>query len=194
MRVSLSLFGLALVLLSGCASFRDGANPPITAWPPQGSPKTKTIALQVSGHAIVNDEQKDVNVNFLEVWRTETIRAYESSGLFAAVKSGTDPADLYADVKITDKGEISIGMAVLTGLTLYLIPSKAHECFTVKTTYKDKNGTVVGSADKSECFDFWQQLFLLPAMFSNFPSTVAKEILVDLNRNTILESRAKGVF
>ncbi|MGH8592055.1 MAG: hypothetical protein ACREXX_22905, partial [Gammaproteobacteria bacterium] len=112
----------------------------------------------------MNDEQKDVNVNFLEVWRTEVIRAYETSGLFAAVKSGTDPADIYADVKIIDKGEASMGMAVLTGLTLYLIPSKAHECFTMKTTYKDKNGTALGSADKMECFDFWQQLFLLPAM------------------------------
>ena len=87
-----------------------------------------------------------------------------------------------------------MAMAFLTGLTLYLIPSTAHECLSIKTTYKDKNGAVLGSSDKAECFDFWQQLFLFPAMFSNFPGSVTKEVLFDLNRNTILESRAKGVL
>jgi hypothetical protein len=185
---------LLVMLLAGCAAFRDGANPPITAWPPQGSVKVKTIALQVSGKAIVNDAELEMNAKILGEWMTHVFRAYESSGLFSSVKPGTEQADIYADVKITDKGEASIAMAVLTGLTLYLIPSSGHDCFRIRTTYKDKSGTILGSVDKVECSDFWQQLFLLPVMFFNSPFSVPGEILFDLNRNTILESRAKGLF
>jgi hypothetical protein len=135
-----------------------------------------------------------MNVNLLAMWRTEAIRAYESSGLFSAVKSGADQGDIYADVKITNKGEASIGMAVLTGLTFLLIPSKVHDCYIVKTTYKDKNGAVLGSGDKAECMDTWLQLFLLPAVFFNSAGSATKPMLFDLNRNTILEFHAKGVF
>ncbi len=193
MRINLLILSL-LVFVSGCAAFREEVNPPITKWPPEISQKNKSITVQVSGNAIMNDEQKDVNVRFLEKWRAEVIRAYESSGLFSAVKSGSEQSDIYADVKITDKGQGSMGLAVLTGLTLYLVPSKAQDCFIVRTTYKNNEGTTLGVVEKSECINFWQQLFLFPVMFTNFPGSVAKDVLFDLNRHTILEANTKGTF
>lgn len=185
---------LVIVILSGCAAFRDGTNPVITKWPPAIAAKNKSIALQVSVNVIQNGEQVSMDAGFLESWHPEVKRAYESSGLFSAVKSGSDQSDIYADVKITNKGEGSIGLAMLTGATFFLIPSNARGCFIVKTTYKDNNGTILASVDNTECIDVWVQLFLLPLVFSNFPMDVEKEVVFDLNRNTILEANTKGVF
>lgn len=185
---------MSILLLTGCATFRDGANPPITQWPPNSVVKSKTIALQVTGKAVVNNQQQEVNVNFLKHWREQVVRAYESSGLFSAVKDGSDQADILAEVRITDKGEGSMGLAMLTGFTMFIIPNHVQEGFTVKTAYRDNSGNPLGSFEKSESADTWFQLFLLPVAPFKSPGSEYKELLFDLNRNTIIEAHDKGVF
>jgi hypothetical protein len=153
---------ILILLLSGCATFRDGPNPPITKWPPGSVAKNKTIALQVTGKAIVNNQPAEATVKFLEKWREEAVRAYESSGFFTSVKGGSNQADVHAEITIIDKGEASKGLAFLTGFTMFIIPSHIQEGFIVKTTYKDNSGNSIGSFEKSESADTWMQLFLFP--------------------------------
>ncbi|MEI7996882.1 MAG: hypothetical protein WCH01_18465 [Methylococcaceae bacterium] len=193
----LNLLSIILVLLSlttGCATFREDGRATLSKWPPDAPVNKNTIALQVSGKAIANDEQMDVNEGILEQWRKEVIRAYETSGLFSAVKSGREKSDIYADVKISDKGEPNMFMAFLTGFTMFLIPSKVHECLIINTTYKDQNGKALNSVSKTECVNSWIGLFVFPAMFSNSPGTVPKDVLFDLNRSSILEANSKATF
>lgn len=186
---------LVIVILSGCAAFRDGTNPVITKWPPAiSSTKNKSIALQVSINVIQNGEQLSMDAGFLESWHPEVKRAYESSDLFSAVKSGSDQSDIYADVKITNKRELSAGLGILSSATFFLVPNNTRGSFIVKTTFKDHKGTSLASVEKTEGIDFWEQLFLLPLVFSNFPLTIEKEVVFDLNRNTIIEANNKGVF
>ena len=179
--------------LSGCATFRDGANPPITKWPPDSAVRNKTISLQVVGKSIMNNEPIETNVKFLDKWRIQVVSAYESSGLFSAVKGGAEKADIRAEISITDKGEGSIALAFLTGFTMFMIPSHVHEGFIIKTTYKDNSGNTLGSFEKSEFADTWIQLFMFPVMPFKPPSTY-EALLFDLNRNTIIEANHKGVF
>ena len=186
--------GLLLLTATGCASFRDGANPPIATWPPKSGGKPTTINLQVSAQSLVNGKQKEVHVDQVEAWRTPIIRGYESAGLFTTIKSGGDSADIYADVKIVYKSDGSMVLVALSAVTGLMIPFKAQDCFTMKTTYKDRTGTVLGLVEKSECADVWVQVFLFPVMFTHFPTSVWDEILLDLTRNTILEVRTKGAL
>jgi len=182
-----------VLVLSGCATFRDGANPPITKWPPDSALKNKTIAIQVIGKSILNNQTADVNVEFLENWREQVVRAYETSGFFSAVKNSSDQCDIFAEVSITDKGEASGGLAFLTGFSMFIIPAHAREGFIVKTTYKDKSGNAMGSFEKAESADTWIQLFLLPMMPFK-PLSEYKEMLFDLNRNTLIEAHEKKLF
>ena len=182
-----------LILLSGCATFRDGPNPPITKWPPEdGSNKTIAIQVKISAKAIMNNLQWDVLVLFPERWRKEVIRAYETAGLFSAVKPSSEMADIRAEVDIIGKRVASIGLAFLSWITMSIIPIDVREGFIVKTTYKDKNGNILGSFEKSEFSTTWVQLFLLPV--TPFQFLVAKDMLFDLNRNTILEAHGKGIY
>ncbi len=185
---------ISIILLSGCATFRDGANPAISKWPIDKATKNKTLALQVTGKALVNNQIKDVNVQFLEKWREQVLRAYEDSNLFSKVNVGSEPADIRAEVVLTDKGEGSTGLAFLTGLTMLIIPSHVHEGFTIKTTFKDKEGKVLGISENAEFSDTWIQLFMFPLMPFYFPSSEVKDMLYDLNRNTIIDAHSKWVF
>ncbi|WP_347989632.1 hypothetical protein [Methylomonas sp. AM2-LC] len=185
---------VSFIFFNGCASFRDGANPTITQWPPENAIKNKNIAIQMTGNLEINGKPAETNARFLENWRNQVLRAYEDSNFFSAIKSGGDTADIYADINILDKGENNKGLAFITGFTMGLIPSHVREGFIIKTTYKDKSGAVLGTVEKSEYTDFWIQLFMFPLMPFNWPSSVGKDILYDLNRNSLIEGHAKGIF
>ena len=188
---------MVFVLLSffcGCASFRAGNLPPVSQWPPQPTMKGKSVSIVVSGEAILNGKEQEVSANFIEIWREPTVKAYHESGLFSEVKTGLTETDLRAEVKIVDRGKVNLGSAFLTGLTLYLIPSNGTDELVVKTTIKDGEGKTLGTFEKSETITLYQQLFLIFAMPFNFPGSVVKKTLYDLNRATIIEAHSKGCF
>lgn len=185
---------LLVSFFCSCASFRAGNLPPISQWPPAQVEKEKSISLIISGESIVNGKDTEVNSRMLSIWRDQTFAAYRESGLFSFVEVGLAENDLRAEVKILDQGSYNAGLAFLTGFTLYLIPSKASDEFIVKTTIKDEEGNTLGSFEKSENINFWQQLFLIFALPANSPISVPEETLYDLNRATIIEAHSQGII
>lgn len=189
----ISLVALCLTFI-GCATFRDGANPPIVKWPPDSTIKTKSIALRVDAKAIVNNQNTEVNATFLEKWREQVLNAYSSSGYFSTIHSGSETADILAEISILDKGDANMGLAFLSGFTMTMIPSKTREGFIVKTTYKDSQGNILGSLEKTEYADTWIQLFMFPLMPFYWPGSEYMELISDLNKNLIIDAHNKGIF
>ena len=179
--------------LAGCATFRDGPTPAITAWPPAAG-QGKSITLVISGQVINNGKEAEANSNFLKSWSQDINRAYTTSGLFTEVKSGAQPADITAEISITDKGEGNQALAFLSGFTFGVLPCKVHEGFIVQTTFKDKEGKVLGSNEVSEFADTWIQILLLPVTPSKFPVSQYKGLIYDLGRNAVIDGHAKGYF
>jgi hypothetical protein len=180
------------LLSSGCASFRDSNLPPVSQWPPLNAAKGKSICIIVSGESTFNGKEQEVTFKLRNFWRDQVAKAYEDSGLFSEVKTYMSDTDLKAEIKIIDHNERNIGSAILTGLTLYLMPSKGTDELIVKTTIKNKVGNTLGVYEKSERVTTWLQLFLIFAMPFNFPGPVYEETLCDLNRSTIVELHSKG--
>jgi hypothetical protein len=178
---------------SGCASFRAGNLPP-SEWSPESVAQNQSIDVIVSGESIVNGKEQDPNAKCLETWNEQVLKAYNDSGLFSEVKTGIAETDLRSEVKILDRGEVNLGLAFITGLTLYLIPSKASDEITIQTKIKDREGKILGTFEKSETINTWQQLFLIFGTPFNFPGTVTKETLYDLNRAIINEAHMQGVI
>ena len=175
------------MMLSGCATFRDGANPPIDKWPPDISKSNKSIALQISGNASIARKE-----SFL----VEAVRVYGSSGYFSSANAENNHSDICADVNIAEEHDTYNRWGVGGyGAVIYLIPLKqGYKCFFLKTTFKDKAGNTLGSVDKAECLYRWSHLFLIPFMFTNSWDSVENEVFVDLNRNTIIEANKTGIF
>jgi hypothetical protein len=183
-----------LAFFAGCAAFREG-NVPRVKGPSRGAMEgQRTISLEVQGAVILSGKIYQTHPKTMKDWRKQTVKAYEDSGMFLEVTDGADDADFHAEVMIVDRGKPNAFLAFITGLTLYVIPSKATDEFTVKTTISDRDGKTVGTFEKSETVSLWQQLFLVFAMPFNWPSSVAKEALYDLNRATISDAHAHGIF
>lgn len=191
----LKLVGLALVmLLTGCASFRDGSSTPMGKWPPANPSREKSIVVRLSGKGILNGKSAEANAAMLKRWREVAIDSYKESALFSAVKSGTESGDIYADIEVLDEGKGSQALAFLSGLSLMTIPATGSDTLTIRTTYKDGNGTVLGTYSKTEKVDFWIHLFLLPAMPFKFPGTVSDHVMRDMHHGAMLDAHAKSVF
>ncbi|MDY6952467.1 MAG: hypothetical protein SWE60_13215 [Thermodesulfobacteriota bacterium] len=150
--------------------------------------------MEVYGAAILNGNIYQAHPKTMKTWRGQTIKAYEDSGMFSVVREGADEADLEAEVMIVDKADPNSFFAFITGLTLYVIPSKATDKFTVQTTIRDREGKTVGTFERSETVSLWQQVLLILAMPFNWPSSVAKEALYDLNRATIMDAYSQGIL
>ena len=188
---------LILVLsfvISGCAAFREGNIPRARMLAERAMEKRPSIGVQVSGAVILDGKIYQSHPKTTKNWRTQTIKAYEESGLFSQVKEGASETELHAEVMIVDRGDPNRFLAFITGLTLYIIPSKATDEFTVKTTIRDGDGNTLGTFEESETVTLWQQLLLVLAMPFNWPESVAREALYDLNHATIREAHGLGIL
>jgi hypothetical protein len=114
-------------------------------------------AATVSFEYTFNGSQLEGAAVLLDKFAEQTMSIYVESGLFSEVRRGGGSADIMADVKIVRAEEGSVGMAVLTGLTLYLVPSKSTVTTTVKTSFRDVDGNTLGTFEKSEAVNVWQQ-------------------------------------
>ena len=142
------IISVFLSSLSGCAAFRSGETQPPTSWPISKEPGKQTISLLITGESSVNGTRQDVPQRMIEAWQAAAEKAYKDSGLFSDVKVGAAETDLRAEIHLTDRGEASIGLAMLSGFTLTLFPANGHSDMVVTTTLKNKEGQELGKFEK----------------------------------------------
>lgn len=183
-----------LSFFAGCASFREGNVPRSRPSSQIAVGQGKTISVQVYGAVILSGDIYRAHPKTLKNLRTLTIKAYEESGLFSYVKEGVGETDLKAEIMIVTSRAPNPLLGFITGLTFYVIPSNTKTEFTVKTTISDRDGKIVGTFEKSETVTRWRQLVLILAMPFNWPESVNREALYDLNRATIKEARGLGIL
>ena len=85
-------------------------------------------------------------------------------------------------------------MTFVTALSLYLIPRSVEQEVTITTRFLDKKGVLVGMVEKTDTVVTWHQLFMVFAAPFSIPSSALDEMVVDLNRATILEAYSDGYF
>jgi hypothetical protein len=188
---------IALVLATsyGCASFRVGHLEPPAEWPPKSAAAgKKSIELLVSGKLNINGKEQVMPTDVLHKWQKRIAIAYKDSGLFSEVRFGLVESDYKADIAILDRGDFIQAKVLLSGLTLTLIPSKAYGEFVAQTTVKDREDKTVGVFEKTGGMSTWFQLFLIPAMPFNNPSSIFDEVAYDIHRAIISEAHARGAF
>ena len=184
--VSIVIIAFAFVSsLNGCAAFRGGGTEAPRSWPTSKRADRPSISLLVSGEALINGEMRDVPQQTIAAWEQVAEKAYRESGVFSDVKMGAADTDLRAEIYMLDRGEASIPMALLSGITLTLIPTKAEDEMVMKTTLKNKEGRQLGIYEGKETVSTWIQFFLIFMMPFNSPGSVVQEVLYDLNRATI---------
>lgn len=178
---SLSLFRISgllivLILLSGCMYITEGTKlPPITALPSSAfQPKIEhtvgDFSFTLEGGKMVtsNFAGKLVNENILNSWKD---RKYVRDHDYVDAAAFTGKADYNLTLSGSQYGASSIGMQILSGLTLFLIPVTTTQNYDLQYTLVDvKTGKkYTGSLEESN--KGYMQLFL----FFAFPFGVHNE-------------------
>lgn len=181
---------VSFLSLVGCAGFRSGEPLEENRWPLTGG--ENAVGLVVNATASVNGGSVDVAPARLEKLKEIVTTEVESSTILRVVD--TSSASLFLDMTIDDRGEVSFLAAFLTGLTLYVIPSKTSDHFTITTEVRDRTGAILYAGEQQETVTMWQQLFLFPAVFFKNPITEINESIRDGIRRSIIEAKASGAL
>ncbi len=179
-----------ILIFSSCAAWRLNDSDKIVTFPKEMQLKEK-VALAVDFkeyQVFYNGEMKQDEINDqkkLEI-KELILKAYEESDLFKLVPKGK--ATYIAEINLTQKGIGSMNQAILTGLTLFLYPSKSTDEFTITTIFKNQKNEVQAEFTKSDTVIMWKQLFLIFALPFKYPYKELKNVVIDLNRATILDA------
>ncbi|MCZ8342456.1 MAG: hypothetical protein O9301_05450 [Leptospira sp.] len=185
------IFGLLIGLTISCATFREG-NVSYETINPNDTAK-KSISYTVTGQTKLNDNQPvPQNANALGSWANVVQEEFVTSALFSNVKNNDKSTDLFVEINVLNQGQFNVGLSMITGFTLYLIPSSAVDEFIVDATFKNKAGKEIGKIQKRDSVKTWSHL----SMIFVFPfKSVAKEVgscQKDLINAVLVEANSKG--
>lgn len=181
------------IFISGCVTFTECSNQPILKWPPETSTLKKTISIDYSHRLFYGEVEQTYAANSINTYMVnKTVDAYRTSELFSSVR----------DASVSNEAEIKAVIeenlirydnwwSALMGFALAALPSNGRAIYKLKTTYKDMNENTLGSFEHSCTETAWFWILLFPMIpFNKQPS----DMIFDLNRQTILDAHAKGLF
>jgi hypothetical protein len=130
--------------------------------------------------------------------RGKVIDHYRASGLFSEVQEiryildiPSAKTDYVARVTVVGNEDSMILMGVLTGLTLYIIPSWSTIEYNMETKFFKGATSERGVVKSKETVTFVQQLLMLFGMPFAFPTSVINETIKDLTYSGLKEGIQK---
>lgn len=196
-RSRLRFVALALLALhfTGCIAYRGGALGETTPWPPGALAQRKSVSVTVTGKTSdIYGQAIDTPAVTLKAWRDHVDTEFTQSGLFSAVLPEGSPADLRAEVQVTERGSANQVLAFISGFTFTVIPATAYSEITMRTDFKNADGDLLATVEKSDSVRMWIQLLLIFPMPFMWPGTQIDRLFQDVNRATLAEARQKGVL
>ena len=105
------------------------------------------------------------------------IERFVRSGMFSAVSVSNPNSDLSVTVEMKDDGSGSLVMAFITGLTFFIVPSSATDCYKVTAKVRNNKSGVEKTFEVEDFVTTWQEILLLPFLPFNFAPVVANDVL-----------------
>ena len=192
---SKTLFILATCMFfMGCASFK-GHNLPEVGVLPTPSPDAQKPTATFVFLSEADIFGKRPSPEYLQaILEAEFVGVLRESGYFGTVEKGDEGKDLAMNVHLVDSGNAAaILPALITGFSLYTIPSWATDKFGVVCIVK----TTDGKQRKYELEDSSTLVQWLPMILAfpfNMPNNVPVEVRKNIYKNLILKMQEDGLF
>jgi hypothetical protein len=153
------------VSLGGCVSYSQHDLPAVESWPLASKNTTTKPTAYVRFTALhtFNGEQRAGGTN-VTAWEKVLLDNFNQSGRFQRVTTDKVDSDVYVYASVRNEETGNTGSAILTGITLFLIPTTVDNRLVMETVYKDRDGKVLGRVEKSETVTTWMQLLLVFAL------------------------------
>lgn len=192
MRVRL-LAAATLAAVAGCVTVRSAPPRVAAPWPPPLPASRGSVALVVAGGARIDNLGRDLGP-ILPLWREAIERAYRESGQFSSVTPGLGSADLHVDVEVRAEVSQPQALALVSAMTLFLIPTVATTEITLDTRVRNAAGEPIGTSQLRGESQTWSQVLLLPVSPFFQQKDVTPPIVYDLARTSIDDLRRGGAF
>ena len=166
--------------LTGCATFPGEVLPIVEEFPV--TTEKPSINLSVTFRQYMNGQPLNIAVKTVEKDLMErALKRFNKSGMYSTVSSDDPNADISVKFDVVDEGSGSMGMAFLTGLTLYIVPSSATDLFKVSAKIRNNKTGGEGVIEIEDFVTMWQQIFLLPVL----PFKLLPVVVGDVQDNMI---------
>lgn len=109
-----------------------------------------------------------------------------SLNYFENVKEDSKEGDYILELEINEKEEYNGLLALLTGITLYLYPSKSKFEWSMKANVKNNKGELISNTEKKIKFTLIQQIFMIFLFSDNYFSQI-DDIQDDLINSVFLD-------
>ncbi|MCU1715777.1 hypothetical protein [Pseudomonas sp. 5P_3.1_Bac2] len=159
---------LATLSLSGCLSYSQHQLAAVDNWPLSPGAARPSVHLKITTEYRFNGHQSYANTDYAKL-EAIILKQYQDSGRFSRATTQQEKSDLYISVHLTNHERGSIAAAILTGATMYLIPSTHSNELTMQTRIKDQDGNLLGEVKKQETITTWLQLLMVFAIPFNQP-------------------------
>jgi hypothetical protein len=178
--------------LSGCAVFRGNDLPEVGTLPGPAAAAPKPAAGYAFGSAVDMGSKKPTQENLRAIQENEFAGVLRESGYFATVEKGNGK-DINISVELVESGNPSAMVAaVITGLSLYTIPSWAtmHLEATCRVT------TTGGKTHEYKLSDSATLVQWLPmiVVFPFKPFSEIQDLRINLYKSLIVKMQADGLL
>jgi len=188
------VFVLALMLtISGCAVFDGGKVPKTTLSTYEGDGASKPTlsysSLAMGGLSSVTKLPETSQ----SIIAGELLAVLESSDYFGRISKQDEFADISIDITLTNTGSPAAMIpAVITGLTLYIIPSWATDDFVLVAKVEREDGLkkVYTLADSTTLVQWLPMAFVFPV--KNF--SVVPEVRKNMYKKMLFDMKKDGFF
>ena len=184
MNIARTLISIALLALTGCASFPGNVLPKVTTFPKSTDKPSAYVSL--SFRQYLNGQPLNLAVKSGESrLQAKLVERFGRSGLYSLVAATNQNPDITITVLVKDEGSGSIGMAFLTGLTLYIVPSSATDLYKVSAIVKNNRTGIESTVELEDFVTQWQEIILLPLLPFTMAPVVANGV-----QNNIMDTLA----
>jgi len=133
-RLTGHFFAVALVsvLLPGCAAFSDGRLTKVEAFPPRSESAKPSVKVTVAYRLLANGSPAFVLIPSVAEndWKKRVMQSLVEPVYFSAVGNDITNPDIIIDAKINNDETGNDLLALVTGLSLFIIPNQLVHTFT----------------------------------------------------------------
>lgn len=186
---------LAAFALSGCAAFSGNTLPRGASYPAMSLDPKPSVSVQLTFRQFLNGSQVTLFRGTAEVGHTNRlVGMLEESGYFSSVVVGDGPADVTLALEFKNEGSANLGMAFLTGLTLFLVPSWATDNWRLDATATARASGRSQQFHVEEFVTQWQHVLLIPVMPFKLTPVVTYQVQNDVWRTFIAQLATSGLL
>jgi hypothetical protein len=194
-RPSIALAGFVVMALfaTGCAMFPGNMIPPAGPYKPlpEGATKSRAVYTFSAGFDMLGSVEQEGEARVL--LQSEFTDAFYQSGYFDTLSSGGD-GDMIIRARLVNSGTpLALCPAVLTGLSLYVIPSWVTDLYEVTVTVVPRDGKerFYQYSDSSKLVQWLPMIFAFP---THDPVSVSKEVRINIWKTVAIKMRDDGLF